>query len=309
MTAKRMEADDYGIGDRAASSDGRLLNPDGSFNVKRRGLSWVRSLNLYHALTTMSTARFCLSAVAAYLAVNGLFAVGYLLCGRAAIAGLETAPFWERLAGCFFFSVETFSTIGYGTLAPLNRAAHVLVVFEAMVGLASTALATGLVFARFSRPQAKLLCSKTSVVSPHQGGQAWMFRMANGGRSQLMDVEAKVVLATRDPSAPSGRRFDVLQLERSRIMMFPLHWVVVHPIDEESPMFGLTREEFETSAPEFLILTSAVDETFADSVYARTSYSAEQIEWNARFSDIYSPTDDGAVAIDLSRLDETEPVR
>jgi len=306
--AKQFEAAEYGIADRLAAGDARLLNPDGSFNVRRRGLSWVRSLHIYHSLTTMSTLRFCLAAFLAYLTVNALFAVGYLLCGAGAVTGLEGAGMVERITGCFFFSVQTFSTIGYGGYSPANDAAHWLVTLEAIIGLGSTALATGLVFARFSRPQAKILCSKGAVIAPYKGGKAWMFRMANGRRGQLMDVQATVVLATRDPSAPSGRKFDVLELERSRILMFPLHWVVVHPINDQSPLFGLNEQEFAALSPEFLILTSAVDETFAETVYARSSYSADQLEWGARFCDIYFASDDGSTGIDLAKLSDTEPV-
>ena len=299
--------EDFGIGSRLSmQTRARLLNPDGTFNIDRRGLSFFASLHLYHALVTMPWSWFYVSLVAAYLGVNLFFAVGYWLCGPRAVSGLEAVSELGRLGECFNFSVQTFSTIGYGVYSPLTPAAHALVTVEAVAGMLGAALATGLFFARFSRPRARILFSKKAVITPFEDGTAWMIRIANARKSQLMHVEATVVMLERDPSTSSGRRFHPLELQRSRIMFLPLHWVIVHPITPESPLWGRSEEELRRVEPEFIVLITALDETFSDSVHARGSYGVENLAWGAKFVNDYLPDHEGRVGIDLSKLGEIE---
>jgi len=194
-------------------------------------------------------------------------------------------------------------------VSPQGLAANLIVTVEALTGLLGFALVTGLLFARFSRPFAKILFSDQAVVAPYQGGTALMFRIANARKNQLIDVNLTVSLGRWETvDGREVRRFHELGLERRKVVFFPLHWVVVHPIDEKSPLSGVTEERFRASDAEVLILLTAVDETFAQTVHTRSSYKALEVVWGARFADMFVPRADGRIAIDMSRLNQIEKI-
>jgi inward rectifier potassium channel len=309
MASRSTHSDDLGLGRRVDQQPTRrLLNRDGSFNVERSGLPFWQSLHLFHSLLKMSWWRFNLTVITAYLAFNALFAGAFWLAGPGAVIGFTATPFsGARLLECFFFSVQTFSTIGYGGYVPATLTAHGIVTVEAIAGMFFVALATGIVFARFSQPNARLILSKHAIIAPFKGRRALMFRVANRRKSQLLEVEATVVFAHRVAGSAGGRSFHPLKLEREKIMFMPLHWVVVHPIDEDSPLWGMEQGALDNCDAEFLILLKAVDETFSQPVQSRASYGAEDVRWGVKFADIYEQPDDGFLRVDLSRLSETEP--
>jgi inward rectifier potassium channel len=211
----------------------------------------------------------------------------------------------------FFFSVETFTTIGYGNIIPANFAANVLVTIDAFVGSLGFALATGLLFARFSRPTAKLVFSEKGLIAPYRGITAFEFRIANQRPSQLIDVDAKVLLSRMEEvNGTRMRRFYNLPLERERVVFFPLAWTVVHPIDEESPLNGLTPEDLRETQSEFLVLITAIDDTFSQTVHSRTSYRYDEVKWRHKFRDLFTSDrdGDGIHRNDLRRLHDIEEV-
>jgi len=301
-----VDRNDLGFGSVVArQSRERLLNRDGSFNVRREGLGYFRSLSAYHWLLALSWPRFLSVLGAVFLVVNLAFGAGYFLCGPEALAGIPARDALGRFLGDFFFSVQTFATIGYGGIAPARTVANVLVVLEAAIGLLLVALGTGISFARFARPRAKLMFSERAVVAPYGDGRALMFRLANAQRSELTDVRARVLLARR--KANGDREFLPLSLERDNVLFLPLSWTVVHAIDERSPLWGAAPEDLAASKAEFLILLTATDETFAQVVHARTSYEWSELVWDARFAGIYNPPDDdGGISIDVGKLSELE---
>lgn len=299
---------DLGFGSVVArESHRRLLNRDGSFNVRRNGLSFWASLSVYHYLLTISWTRFIAFLAAAYLTVNALFGVAYVLCGPQALVGAQDhldRPFLRA----FFFSVQTFATIGYGGIAPAGLATNLVVTVEALVGLLSFALATGILFARFSRPTAQILFSKTAVIAPYRDRTAFEFRIANQRKNQIIELEAKVLLSRFEPESGSTiRRFHQLELERNKVVFFPLSWTIVHPIDEKSPLFGLTPADLSKTEAEFLVLLTGIDETFSQTVHSRSSYKADEVVWNAKFTDIFvHPDGDEPLKIDIGHLHEIE---
>jgi inward rectifier potassium channel len=299
---------DLGLGSRLAQGSGaRFLNRDGSFNVVRLGLPFFRSLNLYHTLITMPWRAFFGVVAVFYLVLNLCFASAYLAVGPGALEGALGITSAERFSQAFFFSVQTFATIGYGVIHPKGLAANLLVTLEALVGLMSLALATGILFARFSRPQARILFSRSAVVAPYRGITGLMFRIANERSSQMIEVEAKLNLSRMEVvEGKPARRFYPLHLERDKVNFFPLHWVIVHPIDETSPLYGVTKAEFDASDAELLVLLSAVDETFSELVHARTSYKCPELEWGVRFRDMFVVTGTSQPGIDMRRLSEVE---
>jgi inward rectifier potassium channel len=297
----------------------RLLNRDGSFNVERRGLGLLASLSPYHLLLTMSWRKFLLLGIACYIVANAVFATAYLACGANAIVntvpGAALPMFWRD----FFFSVETLSTIGYGNVVPVGAAPNIVVTIEARAGLMGFAIATGLVFARFSRPTANILFSSHAVIAPYQDVSALEFRVANARSNELIEISAKVMLSRfEDVDGVHTRRYYPLRLERDGVVFLPLTWTVVHPIDEQSPLRGETIESLRKSSAEILVLLKAFDETFSTIVQTRTSYTFDDVVWGARFANAFmaqaaerfaknSHTKE-KVAIDMRLFDIIEPV-
>jgi inward rectifier potassium channel len=285
----------------------RLLNRDGSFNVVREGLSILQTLSPYQYLLTTSWPRFLGLIVLFYLANNALFAAAYVACGPGQIAGASATTLGARLLEMFFFSVQTFATIGYGGMHPVGLAANLLVTLESLVGLLGFALATGILFARFAQPTAKILFSRNAVIAPYRGIMAFEFRIANARSNELIQVEARVMLSRLRPDG--NREFLPLKLEREKVVFFPLSWTIVHPIDEESPLRGLSQEDLTAAQAEVLVLLSGIDETFSQTVHTRSSYKADEIVCNARFSSLFNPPKpDGVLSVDIGRLDQIEKV-
>jgi inward rectifier potassium channel len=281
----------------------RLLNRDGSFNVRRSRSRFPRLT--YHGLLTMSWTRFVALFISVYLGVNILFACAYMLCGPDVLQGPINGG---RFLRAFFFSVETFSTIGYGNIIPVGVAANMLVVAESITTLVIFGLGTGLVFSRFARPFAAIGYSERAVIAPYKGITAFEFRVVNQRTNQLVDVEAEVIFSRfEDCGGYRQRRFHDLSLERQTVTFFPLNWTIVHPIDESSPLYGWTKRMMLDAEVEFFVLLTAVDETFAQTVHSRSSYSADEVEVGAQFVRMFE-THDREIFVDMQLLSRIERV-
>jgi inward rectifier potassium channel len=298
---------DLGFGRVLSGQHGyRLLNRDGSYNVRRLHVSWFDRVFSYHTFLNISWSKFFALFAGMYLLLNATFAVLYLAVGPNQLAGDEVLhPFLRA----FFFSVHTFATVGYGSISPVGVGANVIVTCETGVGLMLFSLITGLVFARFARPVAGIRYSKTALVAPYDGITALEFRVVNGRENQLFNLEA-VVSLSRFEDTPNGRirRFHQLKLERDKVAFFPLSWTVVHPITEKSPMYGWTQSMLLEAEAEVFILITAVDDTFSQTVNSRTSYTAKEIVCGRRFKLMYQQEGDHML-LDFEKLDETEVAR
>jgi len=301
---------DLGFGNKVMQESAlRLLNRDGTFNVSRGGLPLFKSLNLYQASLSMPWWQFNLTLVGLYLLINLLFAALYFLCGPQALTGIQGISGSERVLETFFFSVQTLTTVGFGHIAPNGLAANLLVVLEAFLGLSGFAVAAALVFARFSRPTAKILFSNQAVIGPYHGTTSFGFRIANGSPNELIEVEVRILLCmTETRDGVRTRYFHQLNLERHRVAFFPLDWTVVHPVTEDSPLYQKTPQDLRNQDAEFLLLINAIDDKSAQSVHARSSYKWNEIIWGARFKDMYRHTRDGRMSIDLKRIHDIRQV-
>jgi inward rectifier potassium channel len=303
---------DLGFGSVVArESRRRLLNRDGTFNVRREGLGFWESLYAYHYLLTISWPKFLSYVAGAYVATNALFAVAYVLAGAHALSAFANEPIKLRFVDAFFFSVQTLATIGFGNIAPANLAANVLVTIESLIGLLGFAIAAGIVFARFSRPMAQIVFSRWAIIAPYRDITGFMFRLVNQRKNEIVELRASVLLARwKGGQVPNiDREFIPLKLEREKVVFFPLTWTVVHPIDRSSPLWGVTEAELRASGSEFLILLNGFDETFSQNVHARSSYKAEEIVWGAKFRNVFKPPNpDGSISIDIGKLHEIERV-
>jgi inward rectifier potassium channel len=293
---------DLGFGSLALRPHYRLLNSDGSFNVRRLHEGLLDKLFGYHALINLDWWKFFGLLGLWYMAINALFALGYLALGPGALQGSFDGPlFWRA----FFFSIHTFATVGYGNILPVSFLANALVAVQTLFGLLSLAVATGLVFARFSRPNARILYSRSALIAPYGDQTSFQFRIVNGRRTQLLNVQALVMHSRFEMVGGARvRRFYSLELERNFVAVFPTNWTVVHPISPQSPIFGWTKEQLFEAEAEFLVLLNAIDETYSQTVYSRSSYSAHELEWGRKFAMMFFEVGSQAV-LDLNRLNET----
>lgn len=303
------EERDLGFGSIVSGqSRQRLLNSDGSFNVRRSGLPFLSSLNLFHFFLEMKWRTFLSLLLAIYFVSNVVFGLAYAAFGETALVDTSADPTQSLFVRGFFFSVQTFATIGYGTIHPVGIVPNLLVTVESYYSLLVNALITGLVFARFARPTARLIYSDVAVVAPYRDITGLMFRLVNGRHNQLIEVTAQVMFSRLVvENGRPVRRFDLLELERRKVSFFPLAWTVVHPITPDSPLAGLTHEDLVQADAEILILMSAIDETFAQVVHTRTSYKPSQIRFGHRFASIYREVPEGEpISIDVRRLSSVE---
>jgi inward rectifier potassium channel len=262
--------------------------------------------DLYYFMLRISWCSFLLGGVALYIAANAGFALLYLL-QPGAVGGARPGSF----ADAFFFSVQTIGTIGYGQLVPATLYANLLVTLETASGLMFLALATGLVFARFSRPTARMLFSRVAVIGPHNGRPTLSLRLANQRRNQILQAEVAATLV-RDERTAEGvliRRFYDLPLARYRSPVFALTFTVLHEIDRDSPLYGASAASLEAQNVELVVTASGIDETIAQRVHARTSYLSDEIRWGHRFVDVIGWTEDGRRVIDYRRFHDTVPLK
>ena len=302
----KKESFDPGLTTKFSGELRRTINADGSFNVKRTGLHW-RDANPYLMLIDTTWTRFLLVVLLGFLTVNIIFASLYLMIGIKSLKGLESdmGPF----ANAFFFSVHTLTTVGYGNVYPEGVGANTISALEAATGLMVFAIATGLLYGRFSRPSARLIYSKNALIAPYQDGTSLQFRITNARRNVLINMQARIVLMTVDSSnGELSRNFIDLPLERRSVYFFALTWTVVHPIDAASPFFGKTREDLARLAAELLILIEGFDDTFSQVVHSMYSYRHDEIVWGAQFIPAFKIDSKGDLVVEVDRIDEMKMV-
>lgn len=274
------------------------------FEIIRKGISHSHWRDPYHVLLTIDWPRFIGLTIVSYVAINTLFALLYL-AQENSIKNARPGSFFDA----FFFSIQTMATIGYGAMYPQTNYANILVSIEAFVGLIGVALCTGLAFARFSRPTAKVLFSRVAVITPHNGVPTLIFRVANERRNQIIEAQLGVSLLRNEVTTEGEyiRRFYDLQLVRSQTRNFSLTWTAMHRIDESSPLYGETPESIAETETDMTVTLIGFDETVAQTVHARHYYLAEEILWNMRFVEIFSRKRDGRRVIDYSRFHDVIP--
>jgi inward rectifier potassium channel len=274
----------------------------GTADVKRIGLKRTGVRDAYHYLMTIPVVWLLLVLVSAYLVANAGFALLYL-----SIPGSITNARPGSFADAYFFSVQTMATIGYGALLPGGLAGNIVATAETVVGMLTVALSAGVVFARVSRPTARMMFSEVAVIGKRNGVPHLMFRVANQRRNQIVEAQIQVAVVRRELTTEGEevRRFHDLRLERNRTPVFALSWTVLHPIDQASPLYGATRDSLKDGDVEIICSITGIDETFAQPVHARFGYAVEDIRWNTRFADIMLRRADGSRAIDYTHFHET----
>ncbi|MTI38639.1 ion channel [Fulvivirga lutimaris] len=305
--AKRKVTQDPGTGTAYNYNSKRVINKNGSFNVIKRGLGWSYR-NTYQALIKMSWSRFFLIIFSYLFAINACFGLLIALIGVDGLSGITPVNFVKDFLHAYYFSFQTFTTVGYGAIAPQSDILHVIAIIDAIAGWLSFALITGILYGRFSKPSARLWFSEKALVAPYRDGiNSLQFRIANMRKSTLIEMEASLILMTiGQKDGKPIRQFTPLDLERERILFFPLNWTIVHPIDDKSPLHGKGKEDFAKMQTELLILIKGFDDTFSQTVHARYSYTFDEIVWGAKFVSAYSTGESGDEVIDFDKMDVYE---
>lgn len=281
-----------------------IVQREASDRVVRVGLERAGLQDLYHRFLTMSWPQFLLVNFALYFVINAAFALAYL-AQPGSIVNARPGSFWD----VFFFSVETFATVGYGVLAPNTVYANWVMTAETFIGLLTVAAITGIMFARISRPTARVKFARVAVVATHEGKPTLMIRMGNERRSQIVEAHVNMAIL-RSRTTVEGRfirRFEDLKLIRANTPIFAISFTAMHVIDQHSPLFGMTAEDLTAAEIELLVTVTGLEETLGQTVHARASYVADEIRLGQRYVDIFGITDDGKRGIDYAKFDTTEP--
>lgn len=288
----------------------RFLTSDGRSNVKQTGLPVWQRLSWYHTLIEMKSGTFLAVIFSSFVAINILFAAIYLAIGIDHLSGIDPKNELEKVSDAFFFSTQTFTTVGYGRINPTGYLTSFIASFQAFSGLLFFAVATGLFYARFSRARAFIRFSSKAIIAPYREGSALMVRLAPYKNNSLTDAEVKLILAmARQEGGTEVNKFYALPLERSRIDLLSSTWTIVHPIDENSPLTDMTVEEIRATEMEVMVYLKAFDDTFSNTVVARASYMFEQIIVGAKFrSMLGQPSAKGQTIVDISKIDDFDIV-
>ncbi len=286
----------------------RAINKDGQFNVRRDGATW-RDAHLYLYLISVPWTRFFGLVFLAFVVTNTLFALLYVAIGVEHLKGAEAPTAGLRFSNAFFFSAHTLTTVGYGNIWPNGPLANSISALEALIGLMGFAIATGLLFGRFSRPSARIGFSPTAVIAPYGDGTSLQFRIVNRRSNNLIELEARLLLMTvEERNGQPQRLYKELELERKEVLFFPLTWTIVHPIDEKSPLYGAKAEDLQRLQAEMMVKLRAFDESFGQTVHVRYSYRFDEIIWGAKFTQAFEVDPEGELRLEVSRVGEFEPV-
>ena len=282
----------------------KLIDGRGRTLIERRGLRRSVLLDAYHLLRTTSWKVIILLFAAVFVVSNVVFAALYDVTGATV---MNSHGFIDD----FWFSVQTMATIGYGYLAPADHVANAIVALESLFGILLTALITGIFFARFSTPSARVMFSKVALISTHDGRRALLFRMANERTTAIVEatVRAYFLLDEKLANGEMMRRVHDLPLRRSTSPVFALSFLVVHDIDSASPLRDRTREQLRAQNANVIVTFTGIDDRLAQTVHSRYVYTAEDIEFDRRFADLFrNDPETGRRYLDLAPFHQTEPL-
>jgi inward rectifier potassium channel len=310
INKKAKAEDNTGFGTNANNYGGRFFNKNGNPNVQKIGIGFFDSISWYHTMLKIPRWKFFFIILLFYFIVNLFFATIYSLIGVEHLQGITSTTRLDKFGQAFFFSIQTFTTVGYGHISPSGFATSFVASVEALLGLLSFAIATGLFYGRFSKPKAFLLFSSQAIIAPYKEGRALMIRVVPHKNANLTDAEAKITLGiSTEEKGVVANKFYNLNLEIEKISAFSLSWTLVHPITEDSPLYGFQQEDFQNLKGEFIVFIKAFDDMFSSTVVKRTSYTFDEVLYGAQFvSMFYKNAANSKTILDISRLNQTERI-
>ena len=304
----RLKADvNTGYGTNASSYGGRFVNKNGSANIEKRGIPILDRISWYHTMIDMSGWKFLTIILSFYIGINFIFAAIYYGIGLEHLDGISRSDNeWEQFGKAYFFSAQTFTTVGYGHISPTGFLTSALSAAEALIGLLSFAIATGLFFGRFSRPTAFLKFSHNALIAPYGDGKGLMIRLTPFKNTNFSDAEAQITLGMNiEENGVMVNKFYALDLELKKISALNLSWTLVHPITEDSPLFQFSKEDFKNIHGELLVYVKTFDDMFSTTLAIRTSYTFEEVIYGAKFIPMYARNEANTKTIlNLDKLNE-----
>lgn len=310
INAKAKSQVNTGFGTNASSYGGRFVTKSGNANVRKTGIGFLDSISWYHTMLTIPRWKFLFIVVLFYFSVNCFFASLYYLIGVENLNGIDATTSLDKFGQAFFFSIQTFTTVGYGHISPSGFLTSSVAAVEALFGLLSFAIATGLFYGRFSKPKAHVLFSENALIAPYKDGIALMMRLTPFKNTNLTDVEVKVTLGIQlEDKGVVTNKFYILDMEMDRINSLNLSWTLVHPIVESSPFFCFTENDFKTIQGEIIVFVKAFDDMFSNMVVKRTSYIFSEVVYGAKFDLMYSRNQEQSKTIlEIDKLNDFKKV-
>ncbi|MBN8663433.1 MAG: hypothetical protein J0L83_02595 [Chitinophagales bacterium] len=298
-----------GLSTNASMNGGRFFQKNGRPNIHVDGMEFWRRLNLYHELLHMHYLKFLFVILSFFIGINLLFALIYMAIGIDHLGGMVANTLGEKFGEAFFFSAQTFTTVGYGRINPIGFLASTVAAIEALMGLLCFALATGLLYGRFARPRAFIHFSKNALIAPFKEGRALMLRMVPYTKNHLTEVEAKVTLAIQvEVDGVRKNQFFTLPLDIAKANTLAMNWTLVHVINETSPLYKLSADDLAAAKAELLVFVQGFDESFSSTVVTRSSYTWNEFVFGAKFTPMYNPSNDGSkTVLHLNKLSDYEP--
>ncbi len=296
INRKAQENKETGLSVDSKQSGGRFFEKDGKPNVHFRGVPFFKRFSLYQFMLKIPGWKFLAIVASTYMVVNMVFATIFFLIGVDQLGGMEQQTYSGKFWEAFFFSAQTLTTVGYGHLYPASLTTNAIASFEALTGLLMFALATGLMYGRFSQPKSFITYSENALFAPYKDGYAFMFRFAPFKNHFLTNVEVKVTMVLRiaDTQGNKKNNFYSLTLELSKANTLTSNWTIVHSVNEDSPFYQLTKKEIDEAETELLVFVTGYDEEFANNVVSRTSYTFKEFIYGAKFDMMYEPNTDGS---------------
>jgi inward rectifier potassium channel len=308
----RAKADNNtGFGSDSSYYGGRFLTKNGNANVHKDGIGFFESISWYHTMLNIPRWKFLFIVLLFYVVVNLFFAILYFVIGVEHLNGITANSNWEKFGQAYFFSIQTYTTVGYGHINPTGFLASLVSSIEALIGLLTFAIATGLFYGRFSRPSAFVRFSENAIVAPYQGGKALMFRIAPFKNTNLVDAEMRLTLGiTVEENGVVENKFYTLPLEMERVNALTLSWTIVHPITEESPLFGFKESDYKNIQGEFLVFFKTFEDMYSSTVVKRTSYTFKEVVYGAKFLAMFTRSNhNDKTILHLDKLNTFEKVK
>ncbi|HEV8285333.1 MAG TPA: ion channel [Chitinophagaceae bacterium] len=298
--------DDTGFSNTGIINGGRFINRDGTFNLRKKGRPFWDRFSVYYTMLTVPVFQFMSIIFIFFICINLIYAGIYLWIGPKQFTGLMLHTSWGVFKELFFFSTQTFTTVGYGRVNPTGGAANIVASIEALSGFLSFAIVTGLIYGRFARPRAHLAFSDHATITPYHDKTGLMFRFAcYKEHHALSDVTVQVNLAMliQENGEPRYKYYE-LALERNKIENLPMNWTVVHPINEQSPLLGFSEEDLRAADVELYVTVRGFNDVYSNTVQQRTSYTYNEIKLNRRFIPMYQETENGTI-LELHKLNKS----
>ena len=310
INSKAQAVKNTGFGTNASSYGGRFVTKSGNANVRKTGIGFLDSISWYHTMLTIPRWKFFFIVFAFYFLVNFAFASIYYLVGVEHLNGITAITSLDKFGQAFFFSIQTYTTVGYGHISPSGFMTSFVASIEALFGLLSFAIATGLFYGRFSKPKAHIIFSENAIISPFQEGTALMLRLSPYKNTNLTDAEARMTLGLHmEEEGKMINKFYTLDLELEKVGSLTLSWTLVHPITESSPFYNMNENDIKTTLGEVIIFIKVFDDMYSTTVVKRASYTFDEIVYGAKFLPMFTrSTDNNKTLLHIDKLNLFERV-